>query len=273
VFDQDSKFFPVKPLWERRDLIWSLTKRELQQRYRGSYLGFLWSFITPLVMLVIYTYVFSGIFKARWSGLGDETSSTQFALILFGGMAPFNLFSEVANRSSGLVVAVPNYVKKVIFPLEVLPVVCVLVAFINSLFSMFLVVLGNLILGHTISRTLYLLPLAYLPLLLFCLALSWFLASIGVFLRDIGQGIGIVVQVLLFLSPVFYSVSALPGVGRLLMMINPLSTIINGFRQVLLWGNPFPWASWAIWTGILLILATAGYIWFMWTKKGFADVI
>jgi lipopolysaccharide transport system permease protein len=268
-----SKYIPIIPLWERRELIWSLTKRELQQRYRGSYLGFLWSFITPLVMLVIYTFVFSGIFKARWSGLGEETSSTQFALILFGGMAPFNIFSEVANRSSGLVVSVPNYVKKVIFPLEILPVVCVLVAFINSLFSMLLVVLGNVLLGKTISSTLYLLPLAYLPMLLFCLGLSWFLASIGVYLRDVGQGIGIVVQVLLFLSPVFYSISAVPGAVKSLMLINPLSTIITGFRQVLLWSEPLPWTSWAIWTVIHLVLAIVGFIWFMWIKKGFADVI
>jgi lipopolysaccharide transport system permease protein len=271
--DQKSLKGSLENLWKRSDLIWALASRELSQRYRGSYLGVVWSVIVPLVMLLIYTFVFSLVFKSRWPGMAQDTPPEQFALILFAGITPFNLFSEVVNRAPNLILNNPNYVKKVIFPLEILPVVSLIVASINSLISIGLLILGNLILMHTVSSTIYLLPLAYLPLLLLSLALGWFLASLGVYVRDIGQGIGVVVQILFFVSPVFYSISAAPQPLQPFLAANPMGTIINGFRQVLLWGQPLPWVGWALCSLVSGILAVLAYGWFMTTKKGFADVL
>ena len=265
-------FSIVRNLWEQRDLIRQLVSREVSQRYRGSYLGVLWSFITPLLMLLIYTFVFSVVFKARWRAEA-ETPTGEFALTLFAGLAAFNLFSEVMNRAPGLVLAVPNYVKKVVFPLEVLPVVAVGSALVNSLITAGLVLVGSvLVLGH-VSPTVVLLPLAYLPLILLCLGLSWFLASLGVYIRDIGQGIGIVVQMLFFASPVFYSPTAVPERIRGVLLANPLTLILDAFRQTLLWGELLNWRMWIVWTTMTAAIALLGYVWFMKTKKGFADVM
>ena len=260
-------------LIRQRVLIWQLIQRELGQRYRGSYLGFLWSIITPLFMLLIYTFVFSGIFKASWQVNGPDTSTSDFALILFAGLMPFNVFSEVGNRASLLVISVPNYVKKVVFPLEVLSVVSLGVAIIQSLIGIALLVIANLIIHSSVSPTLFLLPLAYLPLIFLCLGVSWFLASLGVFIRDLSQGIPIVVQVLFFLSPIVYPLEMVPANLRPILLANPLTSIIEGFRQVTLWGGPLPWVDWAVITLLMLIFAGLGYFWFARTKKGFADVL
>lgn len=260
-------------LLKYRELLWEMTRRELSQRYRGSFLGAVWSLIIPLLMLLIYTFVFGVVFKAKWAGVNPNLPPEQFALILFAGIAPFTVFSEVANRAPTLVITSPNYVKKVIFPLEVLPVVSLLVALINSLISLIMIIVANLVIMHTISSTLFLVPLAYLPLTFLSLMAGWLLSSLGVYIRDIGQGIGVVVQVLYFVSPVFYSIESVPARLQPILALNPLSTIIQGFRQVLLWGQPLPWSSWALWTVITLIGAFLAYVWFVKTKKGFADVL
>lgn len=259
--------------FRQRILILQLIRRELGQRYRGSYLGFLWSFLTPLAMLLIYTFVFSGIFRSRWQSGGPESSLGEFAIILFAGMMPFNAFSEVANHAPTLITNVPNYVKKVVFPLEVLPVVAVGVAFVQSLIGFSLLVVASFIVQGTISATLWLLPLAYLPLLFLCLGVGWFLASLGVFIRDLVQGVPIVVQMLFFLSPVVYPVEMVPENLRPILIANPFTTILECFRQVTLWGQPLPWKQWAVLTLGMFVFAGLGYFWFIRTKKGFADVL
>ncbi len=259
-------------LWHYRDLIWLLIKREVGQRYRGSYLGMLWSFITPLLMLMIYTFVFSLIFKSSWK-TGTETPVGDFALTLFAGLAAFNLFSEVVNRAPTLILAVPNYVKKVVFPLEILPVVAVGSALANSVITSGLVVMGSVLIQGRFSPTIFLLPLVYLPLCLLSLGLGWFLASLGVYIRDIGQGISIVVQMLFFLSPVFYPVSVVPEPFRSVISINPLTLIMTEFRQTLLWGEMLDLKAWGLWLVLTVMLAILGYIWFMKTKQGFAGVM
>jgi lipopolysaccharide transport system permease protein len=264
---------PAGVIWSHRELIWDLTRRELSQRYRGSFLGALWSLVIPLVMLLIYTFVFGVVFKARWQDLNQDLPPQEFALILFSGLAAFNVFSEVVNQAPNLIVTHPNYVKKVIFPLEILPIVTLLVALVNSLIMVVLILVGTLIIRGTISGTIYLLPLAYLPLIFLSLALSWFLSSLGVYIRDIGQGISVFVQVLFFLSPIFYPLEAVPGRLRIILGASPLSTIVDGFRSVLLLGNPLPWAAWALWTLFTLLAAWLAFIWFAKTKKGFADVL
>ena len=258
--------------YRQRALIGQLIRRELGQRYRGSYLGIIWSFLTPLFMLLIYTFVFSTIFKSRWQTNGPETTTGDFALILFAGLTPFTVFSEVTNRASVLITSVPNYVKKVVFPLEILPIVATGVAVIQSLISFSLLLIAILLVQATISPTLYLLPLAYLPLILLCLGIGWFLASLGVFIRDLSQGIPIVIQILFFLTPIVYPVEMVPVNLRPLLLLNPLTTILDGFRQAMLWGGTLDWYNWSILTGILAVFAGVGYFWFSRTKKGFADV-
>lgn len=263
----------LRNLWRRRELIQQLVNRELVLRYRGSYLGVLWSFVTPLLMLLIYTFVFSVVFKARLGPNANEASLVEFALTLYAGLIAFNVFAEVVNRAPRLVLSVPNYVKKVVFPLEVLPVVALGSALVNSVISVGVLILGNLVFSRAFSTTLYLFPLAYIPLILLCLGLGWFLASLGVYIRDIGQGIGLAVQMLFFLSPIFYSVSTLPESMRRWYALNPMTTILAGFRQSLLWGETLDWAAWWAWMGLTAALALLGYAWFMKTKKGFADVM
>lgn len=260
-------------LWQNRGLILELTRRELTQRYRGSFLGFLWPVIVPLVMLAVYTFVFGYVFQARWQ-IGERSSSpTQYALILFAGLTAFNIFSETVNRSTTLIVGMPNYVKKVVFPLEVYPLVVLTNALTLSLINLLLLVVGNLVLAGSFSKTIYLLPLAYLPLIFLCLGLGWFLSSLGVYIRDLAQAMPVITTLLFFLSPIVYQIEAVPERLRQVLYLNPLTTIIDGFRQVLLLGGPLPWLSWGIWTGLTFLLAMLGYSWFMGTKRGFSDVL
>jgi len=257
---------------ERRELIRQFILREVQQRYRGSYLGILWAMITPLLRLVIYTFVFSVIFKARWRGSEPE-SFMDFALILFSGLIAFSMFSECATRAPRLIIGNRNYVKKVVFPLEILPVSAVGSAFIHSLISLGIVVAGLLISSGRLHWTLLYLPLVYLPLVAFALGVSWLLASLGVFVRDIGNFVGVAVQLLFFLTPIFYPISAVPAAVRPLWRLNPLGTIIENFRQVVIWGLPPDW----LWLGVATLFSglvmLGGYMWFMKIKRAFADVI
>jgi lipopolysaccharide transport system permease protein len=260
-------------LWQQRELIIELTRRELSQRYRGSFLGFLWSLIVPLLMLVIYTFVFSTIFQARWSSQDSPTPSSEYALIMFVGLTAFNIFSEVVTRSTSLIPNMPNYVKKVAFPLEIYPLVILIASVILSLVNILLIVIGNLLLTHSLPSAILLLPLAYLPLILISIGLGWFVASLGVYIRDLAQIMPVIVTILFFLSPIVYPISMVPQGLQPLLYLNPLTTIVEGFRQVLLWNGCLPWSGWGICTIVSLVIAVIGYIWFMGTKKGFADVL
>lgn len=224
-------------------------------------------------MLLIYTFVFSLVFQSRWQSEGVDIPPQQFALILFAGLTPFNVFSEVTNRAPSLITSVPNYVKKVLFPLEILPVVNVGVALVNSFISIVLLLIGYLIIFRTISATIYLLPIVYIPLIFLSLGIGWFLSALGTYIRDIANGIGIFVQMMFFLSPIFYSASSVPGSLQRIYNLNPLVTIIDCFRQVLFWGEPISWYAWGIWTVITLLFAWSGHWCFQILKKGFADVI
>lgn len=258
-------------LWQHRPLIVQLAIRDLGQRYRGSNLGILWSLITPLLMLAVYTFVFSFIFQARWSTANASTG--EFALILFAGLAAFNLFSEVTNRAPTIILSVPNYVKKVVFPIEILPLVTVLSSVMSSLITCLLVVAGHLLINGRLSTTIIFLPLAYIPLILFSSGLAWLLASLGVYVRDIGQFISVVVQMLFFMSPIFWSVDAAPAAIRDWLWLNPLTVILESFRQTLVLDQLIAWPQWIACTGAGVLVALFGYWWFSKTKKGFADVL
>jgi lipopolysaccharide transport system permease protein len=257
---------------ECKELIWQFTLREVQGRYRGSNLGILWALINPLLMLMVYTFVFSVIFKARWGVSGSE-SFMDFALILFSGIIAFNVFSECVTRAPVLIISNPNYVKKVVFPLEILPVSVLGSAVIHSLMSLGIVLAGLLLSTGKLHWTLLYLPLVYLPLAALTLGLSWLLASLGVFIRDIGNFIGVAITLLLFLTPILYPMSAVPESIRPIFQLNPLSVIVEDFRRVVMWGQPPDW----IWLGGVTLVSglvmLGGYMWFMKIKRAFADVI
>jgi lipopolysaccharide transport system permease protein len=260
----------AKSLLRNRQLIEQMTKREVVGRYKGSIMGLAWSFFNPVFMLVVYTFVFAVIFKSRWGG--DE-SKTLFALVLFVGMIVLSLFSEVLNRSPELILANVNYVKKVVFPLEILPVIAMGAALFHSLISLCVLLTAFVLFNGYLHWTVIFIPLVLLPLVIVTLGVSWALASLGVFLRDVGQFIGIITTVLMFLSPVFYPVTAVPENFRPFIMANPLTFIIEQARDVLIWGHMPNWIGLAIYTVLATLVAWAGYALFQKTRKGFADVL
>jgi lipopolysaccharide transport system permease protein len=262
----------VRQLWARRELLGQFTRREVQQRYRGSYLGLLWSFVTPLALLLVYTFVFSVIFQARWPGM-DSGGHAEFAMALFIGLIAFNVFSETLLASSKLIVDHPNYVKKVVFPLEILPLSTLGAAVIHSLFSLLILLAGSVLVFGGIPWTIVFLPLMYLPLLLLCAGLGWFFASLGVFIRDIRHLLTVAVQLLFFLTPIFYPLEAIPYPYRYAIFLNPLTFIVNHFRRVALFGQTPDWLEFGLMTLLAGVVCQLGYIWFMKSKKTFADVV
>lgn len=269
--------FPASPremaasFWRNRQLIRNLVQREVLGRYKGSVLGIFWSLVTPIFMLAVYTFVFSVVFKARWGGGSD--SKTEFALLLFAGLIIFNLFSECIGRAPGLILANVNYVKKVVFPLEVLPWVSMGSALFHFAVSLGVWLVAYLVLFGVPHWHIVLLPLVVLPLVLFVMGLSWALASLGVYLRDVGQIIGLVITVLMFLTPIFYPASALPEAYQPLMFFNPLTLPIEMARDMLYWGKVPQLGTLAIYTAGAGAFAMLGFAWFQKTRKGFADVI
>lgn len=261
----------VKSLWHNRQLIAQMTTREVVGRYRGSVMGLAWSFFNPILMLAVYTFVFSEIFKARWVGM--DTGKGGFAILLFVGMIVHGLFAECANRAPSLILTNGNYVKKVVFPLEILPVITLGSALFHSSISLLVLLIAQVILTHAMQWTALLFPLILVPLLLATLGFSWFLASLGVFLRDVGHVIAVLTTVLLFLSPVLYPVAALPEVYQPWLRLNPLTYIIEESRNVLLFGHLPQWDSLGIAMIIGSLIAAAGFWFFQKTRKGFADVL
>ena len=274
--------FP-QALWRQRELWWQLSQREVQGRYRGSMLGWGWSLITPLLMLAVYTFVFSQIFRARWGDL-QQSGPLVFAINLFAGLIVFNLFAETAIQGPGLILSNANLVTKVIFPLEILPAVTVAAALFHALTSLVVLVgfqvTNGLIgtgaasaIGLGIHPTMLWLPLVWLPLVSGCLALGWLLAALGVFLRDLGQVIGVFVNLLMFLSAVFYPLSSLPPQWQPLLQLNPLVLVIEQTRRVAVNGQ-LTSLSYLLWGGLIGLLACElSFRSFQKARRGFADVL
>lgn len=261
----------IKSAWRHRALIVSLINREVVGRYRGSVFGILWSFFHPIFMLLVYTFVFSVVFNARWSGGGN--SKTEFALVLFAGLLIFNMFAECVSRAPSLILANINYVKKVVFPLEILPWVSLGSSLFHTAISFMVWVIFYFIFFGIPKLTILLFPLVMIPLILVVMGLSWILASLGVFLRDVGQIISLLVTVMMFLSPIFYPVSALPEAYRGILYLNPLTVVIEQARDVLIWGKVFDISIYLTYLFFSILIATLGFFWFQKTRKGFADVL
>jgi len=270
-----SLFALVRSLWIHRQLLGQMTRREVVGRYRGSFLGLGWSFLNPLLMLCVYTFVFSVVFKARWgvSPEGGEESRAMFAIVLFIGMIVHGVFAEILNRAPSLITGNVNYVKKVVFPLEILPVVSACVALFHALASLVVWLLAYVVFIDVPHWSVLLFPVVMLPLLLLALGIAWLLASLGVFIRDIGQTISIITMIMMFLSPVFFPVKSLPEEIQPLIMANPLTFIIEQARDVLIWGRLPDFSGLLGYMAVALIILWAGFAWFQKTRKGFSDVL
>ncbi|WP_233532381.1 ABC transporter permease [Paenibacillus alkalitolerans] len=261
----------IKKLWCHRELIKQITIRDIISRYKGSYLGIFWSFLNPLFMLAVYTFVFSEIFKSKWNtGSG---SKIEFALIIFAGLAVYNIFSEVTTRSPGLIVGNANYVKKVVFPLEILPISILFSSLIHCMISISVLIASIFLFLGEFHWTMIYFPITLAPLLLYALGLGWFLAALGVYLRDIGQIVGIAVQALMMLSPIFYPITNIPDYLKTFFSINPFTYIVEDARNIFIFGQTPDWISLAINTAVGLLVVLLSYIWFQKLKGGFADVI
>lgn len=269
--------YPVGPaafastLTEYGSLLWQFSRREISGRYRGSMIGFGWAILNPLLLLAIYTFVFSVVFRIRWDG--PVTDRTGFALIVYAGMLVHGFFAECMTRAPMLVIENRNLVKKVVFPLQILPWSALVVAAFHFAVGLALIVVAVLVRTDSLPPTILALPLIVLPLALFSLGVAYAFAALGVYLRDLAQVVGFLALTLLFLSPVFYPLSAVPAEWRYLIALNPIAVFIEMTRGALLFGTwPAPAALAAMWA---LGLATAwlGFYGFQRTRRGFADVL
>ncbi|MEA3638322.1 MAG: ABC transporter permease [Lamprobacter sp.] len=252
-------------------LIKSFAQREVVGRYRGSALGILWSFFTPALMLMVYTFFFGVIFRARWPKMGESTG--EFALILFAGLLMFNLFSETVNKAPTIIVSNTNLVKRVIFPLEIFAQVNVLSALFHFFISLLVWLFFYLILIGLPPITIVWLPIAILPLCFLLLGLTWLLSSLGVYLRDVSQVVTPVTAAMMFLSPIFYPLEMLSGPMRRIVELSPLTFAVETARAILMWGEPIAWLAWSIHLTMAMMITALGFAWFQKTRKGFADVL
>lgn len=257
-------------------LLRQLWARDVQQRYRQSWLGLMWIVLTPLAMLAVYTLVFRHVMRVRWPGVGEPASGMggdlAFALGIYAGLAVFLFFAECVNRAPALVLEQPNLVKKVVFPLEVLPWVSAATAGVGLGVAAMLLCLLSLLSGAGLHASALLLPLVWLPLLPWVLGFGWLLSALGVYVRDVGQFLGLLVSALMFLSPVFFPAEALPAGVREWLRFNPLAPVMTATRDVMA-GQPPVWPSlgWVALAGITL--AVLGAAFFRRVRSGFADVV
>lgn len=264
--------FPPLTLFSRhRDLILQLTKREVLERYRGSLLGLFWSFMHPLLMLIVYFFVFGVVFNRKWGV--EQESDLQFAIILFSGLIVRELFAECLVRGPRLITSNKHFVTKVVFPLEILPIVSVCVALFHTVVGLIILTVAILVTKLALPTTAFLLPVVLFPIIVLALGVSWFLASLGVFLRDISQVVGILATALLFLSPIFYPVSAVPEHLQVYLYLNPLTLIIEELRNIMVFGTLPNWQFLIVYLLLAYAFMMFGVWWFSRTRNAFADVL
>jgi len=262
-----------QPLWQlpgRVELILSLARRELAARYKGSVLGIVWAVLTPVVMIAIFTFIFAGVFGARF---GPQGTAWDYAVYLFCGLLPWTAFQESLQLSSNTIVAHSNLVKRVVFPLETLPVAQVLSALANQMFGTLALLVACVIIRQQLHWTMVWLPVLIVPQLLATLGAAWLIASLGVFLRDIVQGVALVLMVWMYLTPIIYPETIVPARYRALINLNPFTPLVRSYRNIFLEGAAPDWHGLAYFTAFALITFIFGYWWFAKTRKSFADVI
>ncbi len=258
-------------LVKHRFVIGQLSRRAILGRYRGTVLGLFWALFTPLVMLGVYTFVFGKVLEVRWPDQGG--GSLEFAAILFSGMIIHGILAECLTQASTLIASNPQYVKKVVFPLEALPWVTVISAFFQGLISTGVLVAYLLIVNGSLPGTAILFPLPLFSLTLVCIGIGWLIAATAVFLKDIAQVTGILSTILFFMAPILYPKTALPEGFQNILYLNPITFVIEQFRSVVLWGEMPDWSGLAIYTAVALIFCWGSLVWFQRSRRGFADVL
>ncbi|WP_350030008.1 ABC transporter permease [Caballeronia sp. GAFFF2] len=256
---------------KQRNLITQMVVREIASRYRGSALGIVWSLLIPILMLAIYTFVFSYIFKARWRV--DTDSKTEFALVLFAGLMLFNTFADCINRAPTQIVSNVNFVKKVVFPLEILSIVTVVASLFQMLISLVVWLVFYMAVLGLPPVTALLLPFIVVPLVLITLGATWFLAALGVYLRDVAQITGVLTTTLMFVTPIFFPASAVPQRLQIVFVLNPLAAIVEQARDVLIWGKLPDLGVYCLLLAISIVISWLGYASFQKTRGGFSDVL
>lgn len=262
-----------RPLWElpgRLELILSLARRELVARYKGSVLGIVWAIVTPVVMIAIFTFIFAGIFNARFGARGTPWD---YALYLFCGLLPWTMFQETLQQSSTTIVTHANLVKRVVFPLETLPVAQTLAALGNQMFGTIALLVATAIVHRELHATILWLPVVLIPQLIFTLGAAWLVASLGVFLRDLAQGITLLLMAWMYLTPIIYPESIVPERYRPFINANPFTALVRSYRRIFLEGLTPDWPSLAYFSAVAVVLFVFGYWWFAKTRRNFADVI
>jgi lipopolysaccharide transport system permease protein len=246
-----------------------MAKQDVVGRYKGSLFGILWSFLNPLIMLIVYSFVFGLVFKAKWGVATDQN----FAVILFSGLIMHGLLAECLMRAPGIVVGNVSYVKKVVFPLESLAWVSVFSSLFHCFISLVILYVAILVTGGSVSLTWLYLPVVLFPLLMVCVGISWLLAALGVYIKDVAQMTGILATILLFLCPIFYPIEVIPESYRNFILLNPLSFIVEQARSILVFGihpNIFGLFKYLI---IACVFAQLCLVFFSKVKKGFSDVL
>lgn len=258
--------------WRNRSLLWMLSRRNVESRYKGSVLGLVWSFVQPLLMMTVYTVVFGVFFGAKWPGeIGRNPWA--YPVLVLCGMSTFSIFSESISACCQEIVGNPNYVKKVIFPLELLPLARVLSTVILDLAWFVLLFFGAVFLLGKISFTMLLLPVMLVPLVLFTLGVSFFVSSLSVYLRDTQHLVAVAIQVLFFLTPIFYSLEGIEPSAARILSVSPLAYVVETIRAVFIFGRMPDWPQFGMVTLLCLVIMQLGFVWFEKTKKGFADVL
>lgn len=262
----------IRNLYLYRNLIVEFTKRDFLQRYKGSFLGILWAIVSPLVMLAVYSFIFIIVFKNKWGEIGSDSTAT-YTLMIFSGLIPFYIFSETINRSLGVISGNPNYVKKVVIPTEVLPISITLSTTINQLFALALLILGKIIFIDTSNRTLILLLFILLPIVIVSMGCGFVFAAIGVYIRDMAHAVGLILNILFYISPIFYPSTQVPQQFAFVMKINPLAPVIDMWRNVIIKGICFDVTVYVQYLIGSIIFLLFGLGVFYYLRKGFADVI
>ena len=262
-----------QPLWHlprRADLILSFAKRELLGRYKGSALGIAWAILTPVVMIVIFTFIFAGIFGARF---GVNHSHWDYALYLFCGLLPWSMFQESVQQSANTIVVHANLVKRVVFPLEALPAAQVFAALGNQLFATIALLVATIFIRQRLELTALWLPVLLIPQLVFALGTAWLVASLGVFLRDIAQGVTLLLMAWMYLTPIIYPEAIVPERFRAFIDLNPFTPLVRSYRHIFLDGAAPDWRGLAYFSAVAIVIFVFGYWWFARTRKSFADVV
>jgi lipopolysaccharide transport system permease protein len=257
-------------LSRRFELVLSFAKRDLVGRYKGSALGIAWAVLTPVVMIAIFTFIFAGIFGARF---GANDSHWDYALYLFCGLLPWSMFQESVQQSANTIVNHANLVKRVVFPLETLPAAQAFAALGNQLFATIGLLIAIVLIRQNLQLTSLWLPLLLIPQLLFALGAAWLIASLGVFLRDIAQGITLLLMAWMYLTPIIYPESIVPERFRGFIALNPFTPLVRSYRRVFLDGFAPDWRGLLYFSALAVVVFVFGYWWFARTRKNFADVI